>query len=123
MLNLISEFNEKFPVDIWTMDDLQQIVKGYLPFSSDGRLLVEFKADVIEIMEYIVDTDLAAEPFRMSLSDEIEIGILDKRRKYKYTFKTDEIEKMKSRILQTLQEKCSHKYFEFVVKYKNYLTN
>lgn len=108
VLNLIAEFNEKFPVDIWTLDDLQQIAKGYLPFSSDGRLLVEFKADVIEIMEYIVDTDFAAEPFRMSLSDEIEMGILGKWRKYKYTFKMEEIEKLKSKILQTLQELCPY---------------
>lgn len=101
VLDLVTEFNKTFPVDIFTMDDLEMLTKTILPFSSDGILLNEFKVDITDIMEYIIDTDFAAEPFRISLADEIEAN-MNKWLKKKNTFKNNSIEELKKEILKTL---------------------
>lgn len=108
VLNLIMEINTKFPVEIWSLDDLKLLSINYLPFSDDGRLLIEFKDDITTIMEYIIDTDFTAEQFRMSLSDDIQIKILQKWNKKKYSFKNEKIEDLKNRILGSLNELCNY---------------
>lgn len=108
VFNLISEFRSHFPVEIMTMEDLDILEKGYMPFSDDGRLLQEFKKDVTELMEYIIATDFAAEPFRMSLSDEITFGILEKWEKKKFSFTDEKLEDLKTRILKDLYELCNY---------------
>lgn len=107
VLNLIAEFNRTFPVGIITMDDLKALTHTTLPFSDDGILLSEFKNDITDIMEYIIDTDFAAEPFRISLADEIEAN-MNKWLKKKKTFKNSSIEELKKEILKTLNGLCSY---------------
>lgn len=114
VLNLIGNLRMRFPVDILTMDDLQLIANGYLPFSEDGKLLQEFKTDVTEIMEYIRDTDFSGEPFRMSLSDEIELDILSKWNKKRYLFSDINIENLKQCILLTFTELCNYLTIEYM---------
>lgn len=114
VLNLIEDLRMSFLVDILTMDDLRLIANGFLPFSEDGKLLQEFKTDVTEIMEYVRDTDFAAEPFRMSLSDEIELGILTKWNKKRYLFSNDNIENLKQHILQTFIELSHYLTFSYM---------
>ena len=53
------------------MEDLKEMSEGYLSFSEDGYLEEEFKKDVTDIMEYIIDTDFSAEPFDIKLVDKI----------------------------------------------------
>lgn len=105
IMNLISEFKETFTVSIVTMDDLKLISKGYLPFSDDGKLLEEFKIDIIETMEYIIETDFSAQPFNLNLSDEIE-EIIKKWSKTKHSFKSEKIEDLKLQILESFRELC-----------------
>ncbi len=107
VMNLISEFRNVFPVEIMTMDDLKIIEEGYLPFSEDGRLLLELKKDITDIMEYIIKTDFAAEPFYLSLSDDIN-NILEKWSKKRYSFKEERMEELRNRILNTLVELCKY---------------
>ena len=59
-------------------------------------------------MEYIIDTDFTAEPFSMSLSDDIQIGILQKWNKKKNSFKNENMEDLKNRILASLSELCNY---------------
>lgn len=106
VMNVIADFQKTFPVDIMAMDDLKLIANSCLLFSEDGMLLQELKNDVTDIMEYIIATDFSAQPFRMSLSDEIEIGILEKWSKKRYLFSDTENEKLKQNILQVLGELC-----------------
>lgn len=108
VLNLVMNFNNLFPVDIMTMDDIYLIAKGVLLFSDDGILLQEFKNDVTEMMEYIVDTDFAAEPFRILLFDEIQSGIISKWTKKRYTFSNSDIEGLKQKILCALNDLCHY---------------
>lgn len=84
VLNIIAEFNKTFPVSIITMDDLKKLTHTTLPFSDDGMLLSEFKNDITDIMEYIIETDFAAEPFCISLADEIEANMNKWIRKKKH---------------------------------------
>lgn len=108
VLNLIMDFRQQFSVDILTMDDLRLIANGNLPFSEEGKLLQEFKKDVTEIMEYIRDTDFAAEPFRMSLSDDIKFDLLPKWNKKRYIFSNSYTEQLKQNILNILIELCNY---------------
>ncbi len=107
VLNLIDEIRHKFPVKICSLDDLKSLSKEYLPFSDDGRLLLEFKGDITTIMEYIINTDFTAEPFLMSLSDDIQIDI-QKWNKKKYSFENENMEDLKNRILGSLSELCNY---------------
>lgn len=107
VLDVLSQFNKIFPVGIMTMADLEKLEMGYLAFSDDGHLLNEFKSDVTEIMEYIVDTDFSAEPFRMSLWDDIN-SILIKWSKKRYSFKRELLEELKNKILRTINEICKY---------------
>lgn len=108
VLNLISSFRKVFPVDIMAMDDINIICNSYLPFSEDGRLLQEFKEDVTEIMEYVIETDFSAEPFSIDLSDKIKLEILNKWNKKRYIFLNDNIENLKQDILIVLNELCRY---------------
>ena len=96
------------------MDKLKIIAEGYLPFSTDGPLLNEFKSDVTEIMEYLVDTDFASQAFRITLADEIELDIVDKWRKRKYTFNLADLEMIKNEILAALSELCYYISIDYV---------
>lgn len=107
VLNLVMSFNDIFPADIITMDDIYLITQGCLLFSDDGLLLQKFKNDVTEIMEYIIDTDFAAEPFRIFLFDEIE-KIISKWTKKRYIFSNSNMEKMKQKILHVLFDLCNY---------------
>lgn len=113
VLNLIMEINTKFPTDIWSLDDLKLLSTNYLPFSDDGRLLLEFKDDVTKTMEYIISTDFSAKSFSMSLPDEID-GILEKWNKKQKSFKNENIEDLKNRILSLLRELCYYFTIEYV---------
>ena len=73
IFDLITNFNQDFPVEILTMSDLEQLCNGYLPFSKDGVLLNEFKSDSVKILEYILKKDFIAEPFYLEIFDKIEI--------------------------------------------------
>ncbi len=103
VIELISELNREFNVGIMTLDDIEGIVKGYQPFSEDGILLKEFKNDITEIMEYIVDIDFSAQPFRMELADEIS-DIESKWQKKRCVFSNQEIENVKIDIIKSLIE-------------------
>lgn len=107
VLNQISEFKHTFPVDIMTLDDLLLFEKQYLPFSEDGKLLEEFKEDVTSIMEYIIDTDFAAEPFKMSFPDDIK-SFLKKWKQKKYIFKKKELKILKKQIFEALYKLYSY---------------
>jgi len=50
----------------------------------------------------------------MSLSDEIELGIIPKWNKKRYLFSDGNIEKMKQNILQTLNELCNYLTISYV---------
>lgn len=113
VMNLIAEFGQRFPVGIVTMDDLKKWADGFLPFSEDGRRLVEFKKDVTEIMEYIIKTDFAAEPFCDSLPNNI-MNILEKWNKKRYSFNAENLENLRERILSTLRELCSYLDYPYV---------
>jgi len=108
ILNLIGEFSGKFPVDIWTMNNLKMLAEGYLPLSKDGRMLIEFKEDVTAIMEYIRDTDFTAVPFCVSLPDDIQYKILEKWRSKRYIFHNAELEQLKNSITNTLYGLCTY---------------
>lgn len=108
VLNLIMKINACFPVKVWSLDDLKYISTSYLSFSDDGRLLQEFKDDTTKLMEYIIETDFTAEPFLMSLYDDIQIGILPKWNKKMNSFKNKDMEDLKNRILGSLSELCNY---------------
>lgn len=108
VLNLIMQFNNRFPTDIMEMNDLELLSMDYLPFSNDGKLLLEFKNDSTGIMEYIIGTDFTAEPFLISLLDNIQFGILKKWNKKQNSFKEETKEDLKNRILASLNELCSY---------------
>lgn len=114
VMNLIAEFGQRFPVGIVTMDDLKKWADGFLPFSEDGKRLVEFKNDVTKIMEYIIETDFAAEPFWSLLSDNIEEGILRKWNKKQYSFNAENLENLRERILSALRELCPYLDYPYV---------
>ncbi|WP_338945353.1 hypothetical protein KST17_07365 [Fusobacterium canifelinum] len=73
IIDLISNFNNAFPVEVLTMDDLENLYSNYLPFSKDGVLFNEFKSDTVKILEYILRINFTAEPFYLEIFDEIEI--------------------------------------------------
>lgn len=108
ILNLIMQINNEFPADIWDMNDLELLSTNYLPFSDDGKLLLEFKNDSTKIMEYIIETDFTAEPFLISLLDEIQLGLLKKWNKKQNSFKEETMEDLKNRILDSLSELCNY---------------
>lgn len=108
VLNLIMQINNKFPAEIWSLDDLKLLSINYLPFSDDGRLLLEFKDDITTIMEYIIKTDFTAEPFLITLSDNIQLGIFEKWNKKQNSFKNEKMEDLKNRILGSLSELCNY---------------
>lgn len=103
IFDLISEFNKCFQVKIMTLDDIKIMTRSYLPFSEDGRRLLEFKDDINDIMEYIVKTDFAAEPFSMSLLDDMDY-VLEKWNRKQYSFQEEKIENLKNRIFNSLIE-------------------
>ena len=107
VLGIIEEFRKDFPVEIMTMDDLEKLEKGYLPFSEDGRKLLEFKEDVTKVMEYIIKTDFAAGPFCMSLWDNIETAI-EKWNRKQYSFNEEKMEDIKNRIISSLSDLCNY---------------
>ena len=98
---LVAKFRKSFPVDILTLDDLQKMTSQYLPFSEDAQLLLEFKADVTDIMEYIIEIDFAAEPFYISLPDKIN-SIMEKWNRKQNSFHDKSIELIKNKILNKL---------------------
>ncbi|MDY5305546.1 hypothetical protein [Fusobacterium gastrosuis] len=73
VLSLITDFNKEFRVEVLTMDDLEILSSSDLPFSKDGKLLNEFKNDMVKILEYIIKRDFLAEPFDIYIFDEIDI--------------------------------------------------
>lgn len=108
VLNWITQFNDTFPVGLMTLNDLVLLANGYLPFSDDGRLLLEFKNDVTKVMEYIIATDFTAEPICMSLSDNIKLNILVKWNMKQNTFNSEKLELLKSKILNALSNICTY---------------
>ncbi|WP_142414409.1 hypothetical protein [Hathewaya massiliensis] len=113
VINLISEFNKEFTVKIMTLDDIMGIISGYQPFSDDGILLRELKKDVTDIMEYVVNTDFASQPFSMRLADEID-DISSKWKKKRYVFSNQDIDNIKVDIIQSLTEICYYLTPEYV---------
>ena len=66
-------------------------------------LYEEFKKDVTKTMKYIIEIDFSAQPFRMSLPNEIE-NIIEKWDKKQYSFCDENIERLKKDILNALNE-------------------
>lgn len=99
VFDTIAGFNNEFPVNIITMDDIEIIAKGYLPFSNDGVLLEKFKTDMLGFMQYAIDTDFCAEPFQISFIDDIEI-MIHKWNNVQYFFNNEELEDLKKQILK-----------------------
>lgn len=71
VFNLIAGFNTRFSVNIWDLDNLKMIINGMLPFSSEGMMFQNFKAQITPLLQYIVDIDFSASYFRITLFDEI----------------------------------------------------
>ena len=114
IMNLISEFNKFFPVEIWTLQDIESMILGHKIFSNDGILFENFKNEVYEILEYIINTDFASQPFRITLADEIQESILDKWCKPRFAFETLKIDQLKNDILNALHELCGYLTIEYM---------
>ena len=65
-------------------------------------------------MEYIIKTDFTAEPFYMSLSDDIKLGIIDKWNKKQYLFKNKKLNVLKNKILEALDDLCNYLTISYV---------
>ena len=103
IFDLITNFNQYFPVEILTMSDLEQLHNGYLPFSKDGVLLNELKSDTVKILEYVLRIDFIAEPFYLEIFDEVEI-LKEKWSSKTKLFSDENLENIKNGIFYKLTE-------------------
>lgn len=101
VLSLITDFNKEFRVEVLTMDDLEYLANGYLPFSDNERLLEEFRNDTVKILEYILKTDFTIKPFYLLIFDDIEI-LKEKWESKTKLFPDKEIENIKNSIFYNL---------------------
>ncbi len=69
---LLNEFMNYMAVQIWTLCEIEDMIKGYQMFSEDGRKLNLFKNDACVILKYIIDTDFTVCPFSVDFVDEID---------------------------------------------------
>lgn len=76
--------------------------------SADAEKLKEFKLDVTEMMRYLRDTDLTAEPFDRYLADQIKIGILSQWNRGTDLFSNCDMELLKIKILQAFDDLCHY---------------
>lgn len=104
VLNLIGEFNDadkNLSVNIIGLDTIKNLLEGPLPFSQDGNLLQEFKNDVVETMEYVINYDFASQLIKISLPEEID-EIKEKWEKKQNSFQSKNYEKLKTDIVSLL---------------------
>lgn len=107
VFNLIAGFNTRFPVNIWDLDDLKIAINGILPFSSEGMMFQNFKAQITPLLQYIIDIDFSAYYFRITLFDEITY-ICKQWDMVQNRFKHKEAEISRQTILNLLGELLSH---------------
>ena len=104
VLNCISEFNKKFPTEVYTLDDLRNLQKNTLSLSikNDNNLLKKLKSDTTLIIEEIIKVDLSAEALSFCILD--QITILKEYWLYKknYIFENKQYENLKKAIFQEL---------------------
>ncbi|MEK4671103.1 HNH endonuclease [Niallia sp. FSL R7-0271] len=93
-------------------DFYQKIDNGFMNIDtlndSDNEKFQIFKEDVIDIIEGIIDTDFAAQPFSLELTNELSL-IVEKWKKRKNSFDNKIIENIKNDIVHQLQ--CLSRYF------------
>lgn len=70
---------------------------------NDEKLLLEFKKDYTEILEYCIETDFTSELVRMSLSDDIYFLNTEWSKK-RYDFEDNYLAELKFEILKTLDD-------------------
>lgn len=99
-------------------DFYRRIEDGFMNIETlseiDYEKFISFKADVIDILEEIIDTDFAAEPFRFSLTDEV-MEIVRKWRKRRNSFGDVKIESIKDESIHQLE--CLNRYFHGINDY------
>lgn len=110
IMQYIAEINNNYiTTKVMTMDDLEIMMNSFRPFSDDGQLLQELKNDFIEVFDYIIKTDFAAEYFSFDFPDRVQ-NLVDKWSSLKYIFKDNDLEKIKINILCELTN--LQKYFD-----------
>lgn len=98
-------------------DFYQRIEMGFMNVETlsdmDSENLENFKVDFNGILEEIVETDFAAESFRIDLTEEVAAKV-DKWTKRAYSFENAKIENIKSEIIHQLK---------YLIQYFNGLNN
>lgn len=72
LYNKISELKTKFPVDILTLDDIENKINNNINFFNNDMLINQFKDKVFPIMNYIINIDFSAEPFSIEFPDQLD---------------------------------------------------
>lgn len=62
----------KFPVDILTLDDIENKINNNINFFNNDMLINQFKDKVFPIMNYIINIDFSAEPFSIEFPDQLD---------------------------------------------------
>lgn len=106
VIDLISKLGKELSTvstEIITLDDINIMINGYLPFSQDGQLLEKFKNEILEIVECCIKTDFSAQPFKISLIDNIQ-ELLERWNTRARSFNDTKLEALKNAILGNLSE-------------------
>lgn len=83
---------------------VQNLRRRPLLTESDSKLLEELKNDYTAILEYCIRTDFASELVDIKLSDDITALHFEKWSRMRYIFQDKQIEDLKCRLLNTLEE-------------------